>query len=312
MRRPSLLMLAISALPWLSAWACTGADPDARGADTLSVMAPEAIAVVALGWRTPDPDGAGKAQVYVVEHAPGKRAAALELLAMPAAALVLDTSLGVGECRVEGPRGDPGRILLRDAGEIIVEDELGASVLDSSWVSEGLLDVTGVSYAGFLGARAARRGPVEVTADGSPDVGPFSVMLAVPPAVRLLSIGGHDVVRGRVPLEEGELTLSLDVTWEPLAVPPTATAIAAAPTSSDLTVVVFERRSFGATWTISCAVEDDGHFRIPAAAFLMLPDLGSDRTDSVLVRRIASASFSARNLPEGLAVSVTEDQAYVE
>jgi len=310
MRRSSPVLLLVSSLLSGGA-ACTGADPDPPLTEQRAV--PEAIAVVALTWRTSEPTGAGRAQVYVVEHAPGQRAAALERLSMPAAALVLDTSLGVSECRIDGPRGDPGRILLRDAGEILVEDDLGVSVLDSSWVPEGSLDVTGVAYAGFLGASVARRGPVELAADGSPEVGPFSVTLAPPPAVRLLSVGGHEVARGRVSLLDGELAQRLDVTWEPPEAPPTGTdGVTAPPTSADLTVVVFERRSFGATWSISCAVEDDGHFAIPAAAFLALPDLGPDRTDSVLVRRVASASFAARNLPEGLAVSVSEDQAYVE
>lgn len=311
MRRPTSIPLITCTLPLLAAAACTGADPEPVGAD--SAATPEVIAIVALTWRQAEPTGAGRAQVYVVEHAPGQRAAALERLSMPAAAHVLDTSLGVGECRLDGPRADPGRILLRDAGEIMVEDELGVNVLDSSWVSEGSLDVTGVAYAGYLGARAEHRGPVALAADGSPEVGPFSVSLAPPPAVRLRAVGGHPVVRGRVPVGDSELAQGLDIAWEPPSAPPTDPSSASAPpTSADLTVVVFERRSFGATWTISCAVEDDGHFAIPAAAFLALPDLGADRTDSVLVRRIASASFGARHLPEGLAVSVSEDQAYVE
>lgn len=293
---------------------CAGSDVDTT-VDGLA-EAPEAIALVALTWRgdasqTPT----GLAQVYVIDHQAGRRAAALELLSMPAAAEVLDTSLGLGECRVDRPRGNPGAIVLRDAGEIAVEGDLGVNVLDSSWLPEGSLDISGVAYAGLLGPRGkdARR-PLQVVADGSPEVGPFTVQLTPPPPVRLLAVGGREVVKGRVQLSAGDLTQHLEIAWEALP----AEAEATAPTASDLTVVVFERRSFGATWTISCVAPsgandgDDGHFTIPAAALLALPDLGADRTDSVVVRRIASTSFAARSVAEGMALAVSEDQAYVE
>jgi len=297
MRRllPLLLTVATSA--------CAGAEPDAPEGDVAS----EALAVVALTWRASD--AAGLAQAYVIEHAPGRRAAALGVLSLPAANLVLDTSLGVGECRVDGPRGDAGPMLLRDAGEIAVEGELGVSVLESSWLPEGSLNITGVAYAGLLTPRAHASKSLQVMADGSPEVGPFAVVLTPPHAVKLVAVGGHEVAKGRVQLSDGELTQALDVVWEPLEGPPVDGDSGA---TSDLTAVVFERKTFGAAWTISCAVKDDGHFTIPAGALSALPDLGADRTDSVLVRRIASASFSARHLPEGLALSVSEDQAYVE
>jgi len=255
----------------------------------------------------------GLAQVYVIDHAPGKRAAALELLSLPTAALVLDTSLGVGECRVDGARPDAGPILLRDAGEIAVEGDMGVSVLDSSWLPEGSLDISGVAYTGLLAPRTrGPRRPIQVLADGSAEVGPFTVQLTPPPAVKLVSVGAHAVARGRVQLGDNELMQQLDVVWEPLDGPAIEGDPGAGPASSDLTVVVFERRTFGATWTITCVADDDGQFTIPAGALMALPDVGPDRTDSVLVRRIASASFSARHVPEGMAIAVSEDQAYVE
>lgn len=317
-----LLAFAAIAATW---GACAGSEPDFPSADGVAESATESIAVVALTWRTADGNrygapntvpvtgASGLAQVYVIEHAPGRRAAALELLSLPAVALVLDTTLGVGECRVDGARSDAGPILLRDAGEIAVEGDLGLSVLDSSWLPEGSLDVSGVAYTGLLAPRSlgARR-PIQVLADGSPEVGPFTVQLTPPPAVKLLTVGAHEVARGRVQLADHELMQQLDITWEPLEGPTFEGDSGAGPASSDLTVVVFERRTFGATWTISCVADDDGQFTIPAGALMALPDVGPDRTDSVLVRRIASASFSARHVPEGMALAVSEDQAYVE
>jgi|GEM_PF-2555670 len=308
--------------------ACAGSESDFTGADGLAEAASESLAVVALTWRTTDGNRyaaantvpvqgpTGLAQVYVIDYAPGKRSAALELLSLPAAALVLDMSLGVGECRVDGARSDAGQILLRDAGEIAVEGDMGVSVLDSSWLPEGSLDVSGVAYTGLLGPRS--KGPrktIQVLADGSPEVGPFTVQLTPPPAVKLLSVGSHDVARGRVQMGDSELMQQLDIAWESNEAPaPDGTdgESLAGPASSDLTVVVFERRTFGATWTISCVADDDGQFTIPAGALMSLPDVGPDRTDSVTVRRIASASFSARHVPEGMALAVSEDQAYVE
>lgn len=322
--RPFLPLLSSLTLPAMLV-ACTGSDPDTPDSELGLEPASEAVAVAALTWRNDglvagsarSPGGAttgsGLAQLYVIEHAVGQRAAALELLSLPSAVLVLDTSLGVGECRVDRPRGDPGPIVLRDAGEVAVEGELGVSVLDSSWLPEGSLDISGVAYAGLLPAQhIAQHSPIELIADGSADVGPFSVTLAPPPLVRVLSVGRHEVLDHRVRLDERELTQHLDVVWESPAGPSAGGEAVAPPASADLTLVVFERRTFGATWTISCVAEDDGHFTIPAGALLALPDLGADRTDSVLVRRVSSASFSARHVPEGMALAVSEDQVYVE
>lgn len=295
--------------------ACTGSDPD-TDVESLLEPASETLAVAALTWRASDVGDTGLAQVYVIDHPVGQRAAALELMSLPTAELALDTSIGLGECRVDKPRADPGSIVLRDAGEVAVEGEMGLTVLDSSWLPEGSLDISGVTYAGFLPPRGRASSsiamPIEILADGSPEVGPFSVQLVPPPPVKLLSIGHHDVSRDRVRLDLDELSHHLDVVWEPPQSPTVPGETLGSPASSDLTLVIFERRSFGATWTISCVAEDDGHFTIPAGALLSLPDLGSDRTDSVLVRRVSSASFSARHVPEGMALAVSEDQVYVE
>ncbi len=297
--------------------ACTGSDPEVSE----TPPATESLAVVALTWV---PNAPGLAQVYVIDHAAGRRAAALELLSLSAAGLVLDTSLGVGECRIDGSRSSErsaqstdgqqdraGTLVLRDAGEIAVDAGLGSNVLDSRWFPEGSLDISGVSYAGLVGPRRGGvRQPIEVLADGSPEVGPFRVELTPPPSMKLLAVGGHEVARGRVQLGPNDLMQHLDITWEPAESP--APDDGATPATSDLTIVAFERRTFGATWTISCVADDDGHFAIPSGALMALPDLGSDRTDSVIVRRISSASFSAQHLPEGIALAVSEDQAYVE
>ncbi len=312
---PPILALSIAFAVGIGA--CAGSDPEINE----TPVATESLAIVALTWAQNEP---GLAQVYVIDHPAGGRTAALEVLSLSAADLVLDTSLGVGECRIEGSRSTErpagpvegkadavGTLVLRDAGEIAVDAGMGSNVLDSRWFPEASLDISGVSYAGLIGPRrGASRQPIEVFADGSPEVGPFRIELTPPPSVKLLAVAGHDVARGRVQLGPNDLMQHLDIAWEPADAP--ASDEGAAPATSDLTIVAFERRTFGATWTISCVVADDGHFAIPSGALMALPDLGADRTDSVFVRRISSASFSARHLSEGLALAVSEDQAYVE
>ncbi len=346
--------------------ACTGGDLDdplePRAVPGLAPSAPdERIAIVSLTWRPGEP---GLAQAYVVDHPAGQRKAALDLLGVPTAGLLLESSLGfdptdgnlaspgllADQCRVERQANDATSALLRDAGEILVATGDSHQVLDFTWLPEGSLGASGAAYSALLPAwpsaylnkaRPVRsRTPpdrarsndrvdnqprvVSVTADGSHEVGPFTASTLLPAEVHIRSVNGHAVRDGRVvglignpdvdkPGASFELAdvppTGLELTWSRPSSAPTAQL----PTvPSELTLVVFERFGFGETWTVSCATEDDGSFSIPVAALMALPDLGAYQTDRVVVRKIAGASFSSRDLPEGLLLAVSEDQAYLE
>jgi hypothetical protein len=166
---------------------------------------------------------------------------------------------------------------------------------------------------------------VSVTADGSHEIGPFTASTLLPAEVHIRSVNGHAVRDGRVvglignpdddkPGASFELADippgGLELTWSRPSAPTYESQLPTVP--SELTLVVFERFGFGETWTVSCATEDDGVFSIPVAALMALPDLGAYQTDRVVVRKIAGASFSSRDLPEGLLLAVSEDQAYLE
>jgi len=261
------------------------------------------------------------------------------------------------QCRVERLATASTSALLRDAGEILVATGDSHQVLDFTWLPEGSLGASGAAYSALLPAwpspysKKARpvrsrtqtdRAPperarpsdrsdnqprvVSVTADGSHEIGPFTVSALLPAEVHIRSVNGHAVRDGRVvgllgspdddkPGASFELAdvpaTGLELTWSRPTVHPTAQS--QLPTvPSELTLVVFERFGFGETWTVSCATEDDGAFAIPIAALMALPDLGAYQTDRVVVRKIAGASFSSRDLPEGLLLAVSEDQAYLE
>jgi len=347
--------------------ACTGGDLDdpvePRPAPGLAQAAPdERIAIVSLTWRPGEP---GLAQAYVVDHPAGQRKSALDLLGIPTAALLLESSLGfdptdgnlaspgllADQCRVERLANDATSALLRDAGEILVATGDFHQVLDFTWLPEGSLGASGAAYSALLPAWPSaylnkarpvrsRSSPdrarssdrldnqprvVSVTADGSHEIGPFTASTLLPAEVHIRSVNGHAVRDGRVvglignpdvdkPGASFELAdvpaTGLELTWSR---PNAAAAESQLPTvPSELTLVVFERFGFGETWTVSCATEDDGTFSIPVAALMALPDLGAYQTDRVVVRKIAGASFSSRDLPEGLLLAVSEDQAYLE
>lgn len=315
MTLPRAPYVAAAALAGLVA--CAGSDSDEPAAAPA-----ERLAVVALTWRA---DQSGLAQAYVIDYhpaAPGlfgtspargeaAQRQALGVLSLPAAVAVLDASLAVEQCRVERVPTSAGPIVLRDLGEVSVESQAGLHALASKWLSDdGALDLSGPAYAGVLAPSVGTASPLVVTAEGTTEVGAFAVGLTRPPAVRLQSIAGHPVDQGHVILDgDGSELRATDVsvTWDAADVRSSRTS-----DSRDLAWVVFERRGFGEVWQITCAANDDGAFVIPAAAISALPELGPDKTDKVLVRRIDAVSFSARGLPDGLALAVSEDQAYVD
>lgn len=310
---------------WIALGACTGGDLEPT-TDPASADAPtERVAIVSLTWRSGEP---GLAQAYVVDHAPGERKATLDLLGVPTAGLLLESSIA-DQCRVERATNALSTSLLRDAGEILVSTGDAQQVLDFTWLPEGTLGASGAAYSALVPgfpsttegtkARNIQTKPrvIAVSADGSHEVGAFTASTLLPEEVHLLSVGGRAVRSGRVPrdpaqgsLDVASLASDLEVIWARSPQAPKGRSDEGIP--QELTLVVFERVGFGETWTIACASEDDGAFSIPAAALLTLPDLGAYQTDRVVVRRVAGASFSARSLPEGLLLVTSEDQAYLE
>jgi len=319
MLRPRSTFVAASALAGLVACAGSDSDEPTTGAPT------ERLSVVALTWRGDQP---GLAQAYVIDYraadasrgpaaalpprisrAENAQRQALGVLSLPAAVSVLDASLAVEQCRVERVPASAGPIVLRDLGEITVETAAGNHTLASKWLADdGAFDLSGPAYAGVLAPTGASNSLL-VTAEGTAEIGAFSVALTRPPAVTLLTVAGHAVDQGHVILDsDGSELRATDVavTWD------TAARADASSAARELAWVIFERRGFGEVWQITCAANDDGAFTIPAAAISALPELGPDKTDKVLVRRIDAVSFSARALPEGLALAVSEDQAYLD
>ncbi|MFO0749248.1 MAG: hypothetical protein U1F43_26830 [Myxococcota bacterium] len=284
--------------------ACTGPDPS--DAPSVLTTAPERFAVATVALSSARPQGTAVAQAYFVEHPPGERGALLDFLHVPGAAVAFDAGLAVDTCVVTHPRA-PSQAVLLDAGELTVETAESETILDSSYIPDGYMRVAGLAYEGTVDLGAHASGTFVLAAAGSDEVGPFAVTLNAPPAVRLLSIGGESAERGRVLLaDELRQGRGLAVAWEAPSSPYEGVL------AEDVAVVTYERRGFGEEWTVACAVKDDGNFVIPAPALQGLADLGDDATDRVVVRRIAGASFAAAGIPEGLALAISEDAAYVE
>ncbi|MCC6625041.1 MAG: hypothetical protein IT385_27585 [Deltaproteobacteria bacterium] len=300
-----------SFLPWsllivTAVAACTGSEPEAT-----SALAPatERFAVVALTWSAPSSPGrqatgpdAALAQAYFVEHAAGERASLLDLLHLPAANVAFDPAIAPDACVVSHAE-PPSQAVLLDAGELTIETEEGPVLMDSSYVPDGTMRVSGLVYEGAVATRAA----AAIVADGSDEVGPFVVTLAAPPPMRLVTIGGEPVVRGRVEIADAlSEPAGLAVAWDAPDGPYDGVL------ARDVAVVTFERRAFGDAWMVACVVQDDGAFVVPGPALQGLPDLGSDATDRIVVRRLAGTSFSAPGMPDGLALAIAEDAAYLE
>lgn len=285
--------------------ACTGPDA-ADGASAVSAT-PERFAVATVALSSARAQGTALAQAYFVEHAAGERGALLDFLHVPGAAVAFDAGIAADTCVVAHPHA-PSPAVLLDAGELTLETADGETLLDSSYIPDGYMRVTGLAYEGAVDVGASAGATFVLSAAGSDEVGPFAVTLAAPPAVRLTSVGGEPVGHGRVALGADELRQArgLAVTWEAPTTPYEGVL------AEDVAVVTFERRGFGEEWTVACAVKDDGAFTIPAAALQGLADLGDDATDRVVVRRLAGASFAAAGIPDGLALAIAEDAAYVE
>ncbi len=310
------LLLPAVVLLSIIAHACAGSENEPSApASTPS----ERFAIVTLSWSgarsAADPavlPDTALAQAYFVEHAAGERSALLDFLHVPAATVAFDAGIAVDTCVVLHPDA-PSPAVLLDAGELTVETEDGESFLDSSYIPDGYMQVSGLAYEGLVTAH----GTLVLAADGSDEVGPFAVTLSPPPAVRLLAVGGAAVVRGRVELDPARTDArGLVIAWEAPDAPYDGVL------ADDVAVITYERRAFGDAWFVACAVRDDGRFVIPAPALHGLGDLGaatagaadtsSDTTDRVVVRRLSGASFSAPGIPDGLALAIAEDAAYVE
>ncbi len=280
--------LALVALPAVLG-ACAGGDgpPDAPVAR---------FAVIALSWPGGDaPDGL--AAGYVFDHPAGQRARVLASLGLSWATLI-DANVGVDQCVLLHDDANvadaPAQLI--DAGDVTIETAEGETALEATYLPEDWPPATGLAYAGVLpmGANGQAAGqPITVLANGNDAVGRFAMVVPSPAPVRLLGVAGT--------------AAGLAVQWSPRDA-------RVAGEGSEQTVVTYERRGFGDAWTIACAVDDDGVFVMPAELLGRLPSLGQgpeDRTDHVVVRRIASASFTARGVPEGVVLAVSEDATLV-
>lgn len=284
--------------------ACAGTEADGP---TIAPQAQERFAIATLAWSSARAGNGATAQAYFVEHAPGERAALIDFLHVPGASVAFDAGIPVDSCVVTHPAAPSAAVLL-DAGELTVESADGEAILESSYIPDGYMQVAGLAYEGVIDLDPTTS-RFELVADGSDEVGPFSVTLNAPPTVKLVAVAGESVVRGRVSVDLGALAeemQGLAVAWEAPESPYEGLL------AEDVAVVTYERRGFGDEWTVACAVKDDGRFTIPAAALHNLPDLGADATDRIIVRRVAGASFAATGISDGLALAIAEDAAYVE
>lgn len=280
--------LALVALPAVLG-ACAGGEgaPDAQVAR---------FAVIALSWPGGDaPEGL--AAGYVFDHPAGQRARVLASLGLSWATLI-DANVGVDQCVLlhDGASAAETPAQLIDAGDVTIETPDGETALEATYLPEDWPPATGLAYAGVvpMGANGQAAGrPIRVLANGNDAVGRFAMVVPSPEPVRLVGVT--------------ETAEGLQVQWS-------SREARAAGMASEQTVVTYERRGFGDAWTIACAVDDDGAFMMPAGLLERLPALGQgpeDRTDHVVVRRIASASFTARGVPEGVVLAVSEDATLV-
>ncbi|TNF22359.1 MAG: hypothetical protein EP329_28670 [Deltaproteobacteria bacterium] len=314
-RARTLLATAFTAAVVVGACAA----PD-EGVEVAVHAAPQTdrFAVVTLTYS--DGDGVGDAdgvlhdqlvsQAYFVEHRGIDRADVLRLLSSPLDGLV-DPGIPVDACVVEerdvaaaDVPDDTASVRLLDAGELMLDTGAGTSMLDSHYFPEMYSAVGGLAYDGLLydsHAFAFDR-PLTVSADGSDEVGELSVTLEPPPVVHLHSVGGAPPRHAHAWLPDDG---GLEVTWDGAAGRPSDQG-------APYVVVRYARRGFDHLARVTCVAADDGGFTIPEAALALLPDLGADQTDRVLVERIHAVPFSGPGMPDGLAVAIASDAVVLE
>ena len=270
----------------------------------------ERFAVVTLSYDEAEEDPGHDAlnvQALFVEHAGVGEQVAVALLNAPHEGLV-DASIPLDGCVVEvrpaaalEPEEGVGRVTLLDAGEVFVELPAGSVMLEGHYFPELYAAVGGLQYDGVLRDRAAfGSGPrVTVTADGSDEVGEFSVALAVPPVIHLQTIGGEPARRARrwAPDDGG-----LEVGWGP----------AAGGDGNDVVMVQVVRQGFERVARARCAVVDDGQFVVPEAALAALADVGPEATERVVVARVRTAPFAAAGMADGLVVAIARDAVVLD
>lgn len=313
-RAKTLLTTALS----VAATVVACAAPD-EGVEVQVEVAPqtERFGVIALTYSEEEPvaDEALPhdrlvSQAYFVESRGVDRAEVLRLLSSPLDGLV-DPEIPVDACIVEQREvaatspvtdGDDGAsVRLLDAGELMLDTGGGTSMLDSHYFPEMYSAVGGIAYDGLVYDSHAFGfdRPLTITADGSDEVGELTVTIDPPEIIHLHSVGGAPTRHARAWLPDDG---GLEVTW-----------LAGDDRRGDRVAVLrYVRRGFDHMARVTCVADDDGAFTIPEAALALLPDLGADQTDRVVIERVHASPFSGPGMPEGVAVAIASDAIVLE
>ena len=313
-------LLAVAFVVAVAVVACAGPEDGSE----VSVAAPrsERFAVISLTYSdavgVAADDERGEAavphdrlvsQAYFIDSRGVAREDVLRLLSSPIDGLV-DLEIPVDACVVEqrdvaaesAPDEASANIRLLDAGELMLETADRTAMLDSHYFPEMYSAVSGLAYDGLLDDSHAFGfdRPLVVTADGSDEVGEFSVAIEPPPVVHLHSVGGEPAHQGRAWMPDDG---GLELTWN---------AAVARRLPEDVAIVRYVRRSFDRVARVTCVADDDGAFTIPEAALALLPDLGPDQTDRLAIERIRAVPFTGPGMPDGLAVAIARDAVVLE
>ncbi len=307
--------LAVTIVVAATVVACAGPEDGAE----VSVAPPrsERFAVISLTYSDAADDDHGEgvvphdrlvSQAYFIDSRGVARDHVLRLLSSPVAGLV-DLEIPVDACVVEqrdvasesAPDEASANVRLLDAGELMLETADRTAMLDSHYFPEMYNAVSGLAYDGLLDDSHAFgfERPLIVTADGSDEVGEFSVAIEPPSVVHLHSVGGEPAHQARAWLPDDG---GLELTWN----------AAARRLPEDVAIVRYARRSFDRVAQVTCVAGDDGAFTIPEAALALLPDLGADQTDRLAIERIHAVPFTGPGMPEGLAVAIARDAVVLE
>lgn len=180
---------------------------------------------------------------------------------------------------VEAARNDEIRLELLDVGPITVQGPDESIRLEARRLPDLLSAFSGVIYGTEqgLGTEALRVGyhagaRYNFSAPGQSESAGFAVSMRAPEPIHIMRVGQQEAARGpRVPVSFGE---DLSIEWSPF-LEQTHQDIVGTPTYARSGEDVFLRISTGFgpdRPRLSCRIEDDGNFTLPAALIEQLVD----------------------------------------